>query len=254
MTGVARRPRLRLSLHEVDLPEGTLTIGRSLDCGLTIADNRLSRMHAAIDVEHGEARVRDLDSRNGTYLNEQRLSAESVLRTGDRIRVGGQTLLFVVSGPEASADPGTDAATSLIPIRQALSIDTQLELLERARSLGHAAEIARVLDGLTRQFDQLVETPETEPMDAGLLDRAGREIVTSSVSLGLGSIVSWSVDLHRRLGRLPGPATMAALAAAPRILLSDASRSLADLAGATTKDQGAYARAMLEELLARARR
>jgi pSer/pThr/pTyr-binding forkhead associated (FHA) protein len=244
---------LRLSLHEVDLPEGTLTIGRSGGCGLTIADNRLSRMHAAIDVDGGEARVRDLESRNGTFLNEQRLAEVSVLRPGDRIRVGGQTLLYVVAG-EGAGDPATDAATSLIPVRQALSIDTQLELLERARSLGHAAEIARVLDGLTRQFDQLIETPGTDPVDASLLDRAGREIVTSSVSLGLGSIVAWAVDLHRRLGRLPGPGTMVALAASPRILLSDASRSLADLVGATTKDQGAYARAMIEELLSRARR
>jgi pSer/pThr/pTyr-binding forkhead associated (FHA) protein len=254
MSAVARRPRLRLSLHEVDLPEGTLTIGRSFDCGLTIADNRLSRKHAAIAVDAGEARVRDLESRNGTYLNEQRLSEESLLRPGDRIRIGGQTLLFVVAGPEGSGDSATDASTSLIPVRQALSIDTQLQLLERARSLGHAAEIARVLDGITRQFDQLIETPETDPIDAVLLDRAGREIITSSVSLGLGSIVSWAVDLHRRLGRLPGPGTMVALAASPRILLSDASRSLADLVGATTKDQGAYARAMLEELLTRARR
>lgn len=247
------RPRLRLSLHEIDLPDGTLTVGRSFECALTIADNLLSRKHAAFEIRDGEARVRDLQSRNGTFVNEQRVDGETVLRSGDRVRVGSQTLLYVTAG--GHAEGATEALTPILASqREALWVDAQLELLGRARALGHAADVGRILDALTLHFDDAVSRGHVEQLDPGLLDKSAREIVNGAVSLGIGALVAWTVDLHRKLGRLPGAATMSALAATPRILLSDASRALAELLEATTTEESLFARDMLEELLARARR
>jgi hypothetical protein len=58
------------------------------------ADPLVSRLHAAFERLAGGWCVRDLGSRNGTFLNGARLVDERPLRTGDEIRVGQTTLVF----------------------------------------------------------------------------------------------------------------------------------------------------------------
>jgi serine/threonine-protein kinase len=53
----------------------------------------------------GEAWVKDLGSRNGTFLNDERIDGEAKLEEGDRIRVGATVIVFEV-GP-APLPPGT---------------------------------------------------------------------------------------------------------------------------------------------------
>jgi HD-GYP domain-containing protein (c-di-GMP phosphodiesterase class II)/pSer/pThr/pTyr-binding forkhead associated (FHA) protein len=75
-----------------ELAGKTQSIGRSGD--IQILDTAASRKHAEI-FKLGEMRfIRDLDSRNGTYVNEVRISKETPLRVGDRIRIGSSLLVF----------------------------------------------------------------------------------------------------------------------------------------------------------------
>src|SRR5713101_813919 len=69
------------------------TIGRSSVNDLPISDKMLSRQHARI-VRDGSntLTIEDLGSRNGTYLNGERLVSVRPLKSGDRITVGGVTL------------------------------------------------------------------------------------------------------------------------------------------------------------------
>jgi len=70
------------------------TIGRSDTNDLTIpADRRVGRQHAFIVQESGQHIVYDANSANGTWVNDVRVSRQ-VLEPGDRIRVGGTTLVF----------------------------------------------------------------------------------------------------------------------------------------------------------------
>jgi len=73
---------------------GRLTIGRqdANDVVLT-GDMRVSRHHAVVEEHEGEWWLRDLRSRNGVYLNGDRVR-ESPLREGDRFRIGGSTFMF----------------------------------------------------------------------------------------------------------------------------------------------------------------
>jgi pSer/pThr/pTyr-binding forkhead associated (FHA) protein len=69
------------------------TIGRSRDNSIHLADERVSRRHARIDLEQGTFVINDLDSANGTFVNGQRIQRHR-LRSGDEIRIGDTRLGF----------------------------------------------------------------------------------------------------------------------------------------------------------------
>jgi len=82
-----------MAAQKFALDRPVTTIGRSSANDLPIADKMLSRQHARI-VKDGDGglTVEDLGSRNGTFLNGERLVSLKPLRSGDRITVGGVTL------------------------------------------------------------------------------------------------------------------------------------------------------------------
>src|ERR1043165_8958347 len=70
-----------------------IIIGRDNTCGLQVIDRRVSREHAKV-VRVGEmVFLHDLDSRNGCFVNGERVK-EELLREGDVIRVGATQLIF----------------------------------------------------------------------------------------------------------------------------------------------------------------
>jgi diguanylate cyclase (GGDEF)-like protein len=78
-------------LHKV--VKGELLIGRSPTAAIKLEDDGISRNHARVRAETGKAWVEDLASRNGTFVNGQRISSPVELRDGDKIQVGRGTVL-----------------------------------------------------------------------------------------------------------------------------------------------------------------
>jgi FHA domain len=80
-------------------------------------DSTVSRLHAVLDNLGFAWSVRDVGSRNGTYLNGEKISAERVLRSGDELRVGKSRLVFweVKEGDEMTAEATISAAPTLAP-------------------------------------------------------------------------------------------------------------------------------------------
>jgi pSer/pThr/pTyr-binding forkhead associated (FHA) protein len=76
-----------LAGQRIAVPPTGLTIGRETDNMLIIPDPSVSRHHARIAFENGALVVYDLNSTNGVYVNEQRISKQS-LRAGDIVRFG----------------------------------------------------------------------------------------------------------------------------------------------------------------------
>jgi DNA-binding CsgD family transcriptional regulator len=92
----------------VPLEAGRLTLGSAPanDLALT-ADPTLSRLHAVLERYEAGWCVRDLDSRNGTFVNGQRIWREHPLRPGDELRVGGTRLVYRGDEPSGA---GTQAS------------------------------------------------------------------------------------------------------------------------------------------------
>jgi diguanylate cyclase (GGDEF)-like protein len=82
------RPGMILPLGEADL-----TIGRTEESMVALADESLSRKHARFYEAAGRYFVEDLESTNGTFLNGERLVAAAALEDGARIQLGVETLL-----------------------------------------------------------------------------------------------------------------------------------------------------------------
>lgn len=80
-------------------------LGRDSSCDITIPGTHLSRRHAELAVNGSKLLIRDLNSSNGTYVNDQRIT-ETELKPGDTIRF--DVLLFRIHGPESS-EPDVNA-------------------------------------------------------------------------------------------------------------------------------------------------
>jgi predicted component of type VI protein secretion system len=72
----------------VKLPSPKCLIGRGDECHLRPQSDAVSRQHCAIITTENEVVVRDLSSRNGTFVNGERVGEEAVLLSGDVLRVG----------------------------------------------------------------------------------------------------------------------------------------------------------------------
>jgi pSer/pThr/pTyr-binding forkhead associated (FHA) protein len=71
------------------LPGGVRTIGRTTAADFILDEALVSRVHCRLTATRGgDLEIRDLDSTNGTFVNDQRVSGRAVLSPGDRLRVG----------------------------------------------------------------------------------------------------------------------------------------------------------------------
>jgi hypothetical protein len=68
---------------------GEMTIGRGAGCQITLDDTYMSQRHARVAPGDGGLVVEDLGSTNGTYLNQQLVTAPALGHPGDRIQLGG---------------------------------------------------------------------------------------------------------------------------------------------------------------------
>src|SRR3954467_701007 len=89
--------RLDLALRNTDRvfplqPGQTLTAGRTSQCDVQIDDPSVSRRHCTIaSLAGGLLQIKDLDSANGTFINERPVK-EGTARAGDLIRLGAAIL------------------------------------------------------------------------------------------------------------------------------------------------------------------
>ena len=67
-------------------PDTRCVLGRSSECDITIAGSHLSRRHVELTVVGSSLRVHDLNSANGTYLNDERVE-DDLAHNGDHLRI-----------------------------------------------------------------------------------------------------------------------------------------------------------------------
>lgn len=74
--------------REISISVPEFIIGRGEGSHLRPQSDLISRHHCSVNVENGKVVVKDLKSRNGTFVNGERLEGEVQLKVGDRLRVG----------------------------------------------------------------------------------------------------------------------------------------------------------------------
>ena len=76
------------------LIQGANVIGRTGDADICIDRTEVSRCHARIVVQGTTATIEDLGSKNGTYVNGDRLERQALLTSGDEIWIGRSVARF----------------------------------------------------------------------------------------------------------------------------------------------------------------
>jgi len=122
-----------------------VVMGRGMDAGLTLFEEMVSRHHARFSVEEGSVIVEDLRSKNGTFVNGERIE-RCELAVGDRILMGTSILrLEELSSDTTQADSGPLAAAN-----EAAALEP--EQAERAAALETMVPSADDFDDL--DFDE----------------------------------------------------------------------------------------------------
>ena len=73
---------------EIPVTKKRFLIGRAEQCNLRPKSDAISRNHCAILVKEQGVLIRDLNSRNGTYINGEKISEDVELGTGDHLQLG----------------------------------------------------------------------------------------------------------------------------------------------------------------------
>jgi DNA-binding winged helix-turn-helix (wHTH) protein len=104
--GSDRAVRMYLTSGDRQYPlvDGAMTIGRAGDAAIQIDSGGVSRHHARIVVSGDEARVEDLGSKNGTFVDGKRVTGVFLLIDGNEIRVGPVVLTFRVAPPAQATE------------------------------------------------------------------------------------------------------------------------------------------------------
>jgi hypothetical protein len=231
------RYRLRFLLQELDLPLGVTTIGRSVDCHVTLDDPLVSRRHARVVVGDDRALVEDTGSRNGVALNGTVIRAPTRLHEGDRVRIGTQEFVFctvhtpagqampsrttgklllcahchkpypreVVSCPECEATEqvGEDTLTgSGSPgAGGASGVQLLVEALKRALAVGRVGDAQRLVRRAMDQVGQLVAAGGA--VDAQVLAAFGEQAAELTAASHDPTWALWVLDMYCRTRQVP---------------------------------------------------
>lgn len=77
-----------------------LKIGRGQSADVVLADAQISRTHCEVRLKEDELHVVDLDSTNGTYVDDEKIAGEAILPVGSTLRIGGISLVHQVREPQ----------------------------------------------------------------------------------------------------------------------------------------------------------
>jgi len=89
--------------REIGITVPRFIIGRGETAHLRPASDLVSREHAVIEVKEGGVRLTDLNSRNGTFVNGEKITGMIPLKGGDAVRIGRLQFEMVIDHVQAGA-------------------------------------------------------------------------------------------------------------------------------------------------------
>ena len=159
----------------VSLSREQLSVGRGASSDLRLGDPLVSRRHCLVTTQAGSCALRDLDSHNGTFVNEVPVK-ERILEHGDQIRLGSSVFLYLTQEEDAVAggptsvllDEGSIDAQSTVELswEDAFYLKTEKVLA----SLSTAGLMARDLHALLKVSTSVNAVRGVQELESRLLE------------------------------------------------------------------------------------
>jgi len=172
--------------------DDSLVIGRETAANLCIADASVSRRHSRIEKKDDDFIITDLDSLNGTFVNDVPVKSRR-LEHGDRVRIGDSQFLFLKHEGEAaskSSDVKLDEAHVLSGSTVQIRFDDAL--YQMARDLSALMKISTAINSI-RGLDDLLERLlellfEVVPAERGAILLTNEDSFEASFVFGLDRV------------------------------------------------------------------
>ncbi len=147
--------RLKGSVFTIE--ELPVVIGRETAATLCIADASVSRRHSLIEKENGDFVIEDLDSLNGTFINDVPVKRRT-LQHGDRVRIGDSLFLFMMhEGEVASRSSAVHLDDANIVSGSTLQVRFNDALYLMARDLSALMKVSTTINAI-RGVNELQRT------------------------------------------------------------------------------------------------
>jgi pSer/pThr/pTyr-binding forkhead associated (FHA) protein len=160
LAGEQRPPKatLRIQFQSGDLIERELArvetrLGKGPDNDVVFADPTISTHHALISADENGYTIEDVGSRNGTFVNDERVTGPRRLRDGDVIKLGRSTVVFRLGHHQEAAPLDHITLTDATPPIRSLPLTE--EFLAQAiavAGLVPKAELERLRKGGERRL------------------------------------------------------------------------------------------------------
>ena len=197
---------------------GETVVGRSPYCSIVLSNAQSSRQHCALRLEGEVLSIMDLNSANGTWVNDVRVSGSKQLEAGDVIRVGTD-VLEVLPTQDANGEHGKpithqrgaldtekggQEVVTFEEAPQTQTADSQLELVEAL--VASASEARRPLV-LAPMIQRTIESVIDKHTQGGRALPSGDVTRTAAV---IEIVAGWSPTQlgawrEQMLARLNGP-------------------------------------------------
>ena len=149
----------------------SLSVGRGSDNDVVLGSKQVSRNHAVLSVLNGELYVKDLESSNGTFINEQRIEGNKSQRLNANDTLGFASFDFQVSAPVAATLDNEQAAPAVLdePVLSTNAV-TSTESIPAAEStviapvVSEAADKKPTIEETSIQEPIVKETVAAEPV------------------------------------------------------------------------------------------
>ncbi len=186
----------------------TGVVGRSHDCDFPILDPSISRRHTEVSYQDGQARLRDLGSSNGTFVNGKRITDTRIV-PGDNVTIGRLEFTVQEGTHQVPESPPVAAAAAETTIIRQVPVDelgnrqtaerppatpsegagqdareAQLLLIDIAKELARQENVERILE---RFVDLSFEIMKVDCASLMMLDPDTNELVPRVIRGRFGS-------------------------------------------------------------------
>lgn len=146
-------------IKEIPFDKPELTVGRKDDNDIVIDNPAISGHHCKVTLQGGTYMVEDLDSTNGTYVNEKRIK-KSGLHHNDVVGLAKHALVFIEDAPKEAAPPPPPAPEP--PAGEATMVIAPEKQAQMVAASANAAKGQKTTVGWLRVLKGVVDKVEFE--------------------------------------------------------------------------------------------